>query len=608
MMMSWLTRCRIGLAFALIVIVGVQTTTATGAPTLGQKNAARVSLQDADGDVADPAAAGSVPTAEETPAQRDARMAWWREAKFGLFIHWGVYAVPAGQYGKQAGYGEWIMHQGQISVAEYKGFAEKFNPVKYNPTTWAQLAREAGMRYVVITAKHHDGFALFPSAASSWNVVEASPYKKDLLGPLVDAVRAEGLKMGFYYSHSQDWVNPGGHKRDYTGEKSGTGWDPAQAGNFDNYLKTVAVPQVRELLTRWQPDVLWYDMQREITPERAAPLNALKSLRPGLITNDRLGGGFKGDTKTAESYVPVLGFTGDWEACMTLNRHWGYNAADQDWKSTCELLHKLATICSRGGNFLLNIGPTAEGEFPPACVERLREIGQWMKVNSEAIYGTQAGPFNYLPWGVATRKGQKLYLHVFEWPKDGKLRVPLQSPVTRATLLALPDKKLTVTSTSAQVVVTVPATAPDLNNSVVVLELGGEPVAVPIPSLGATATASAETRGNEAAFSLDGSAAKGWLPPAGDKSAWLEVDLGKPKAICAIGVDEPKLPRQVKAWLLEVQVGDGWVKVAAGETEGRGFIQSFTPVTGQKFRLTLSSATGSLGVAELQLYAAEDTR
>lgn len=191
----------------------------------------------------------------ETPTQRAARMAWWREAKFGLFIHWGVYAVPAGKYGTNTGYGEWIMNSAKIPVATYHEFAAQFNPVKYNPELWAKTAKDAGMKYIVITSKHHDGFTLYPSAASKWNIADATPYKKDLLGPLVNAAKAEGLKIGFYYSQSQDWNHPGGAK---SGFKEGEGWDDAHKGSYDEYLKNVAVPQVKEILTRYPIDILWW--------------------------------------------------------------------------------------------------------------------------------------------------------------------------------------------------------------------------------------------------------------------------------------------------------------------------------------------------------------
>jgi alpha-L-fucosidase len=539
----------------------------------------------------------------ETPAQRDARMAWWREAKFGLFIHWGVYSVPAGKYGNATGYGEWIMNSAKIPVAEYHSFAQQFNPVKYDPIAWARIAKDAGMRYIVITAKHHDGFAMYPSDASKWNIADASPYKKDVLGPLVTAAKAQGLKIGFYYSQSQDWNNPGGAK---SGFKEGEGWDNAHKGDYDAYLNNIAVPQVRELLTRYPIDILWWDTPMFMTPQRAAPLAALMKLRPGLIMNNRLGGGFAGDTATPEQFVPILGCQGDWETCMTMNGHWGYNAVDQSWKSSADLIRKLADICAKGGNFLLNVGPTAEGEIPAASIERLHDVGRWLSVNGDSIYGTAAGPFVRLSWGVATRKGSTLYLHVFDWPKDGKLRVPLKNNAKSAALLTVSDKKLSVTSEPERLVIEVPSAAPDAVDSVVALEIEGEPVVMPLPTAGATATASASKPGNEPANALDGTDAKMWRAPADVKSAWLEVDLGKPVAIGAFGFDSPDVwPRLSQQFTLAIPDGDGWKNIASGSTDGHSISQAIMPATAQKFRLTMVCEKGSPGIAEIQFYRVE---
>jgi alpha-L-fucosidase len=413
----------------------------------------------------------------ETKEQRDARLAWFREAKFGMFIHWGVYAVPAGTYkGEQVkGIGEWIMRNAQIPVAEYRAFARQFNPVKYQPDAWAKLAKDAGMRYIVITSKHHDGFALFPSDASAWNVKDATPYGKDLIGPLAEAARKQGLKFGLYYSQAQDWTNPGGAKARL---EEGESWDDAHKGTFDDYLKKIAAPQVREILTRYQPDILWWDTPTWMTPERAAPLHDLIALRPGLITNNRLGGGFKGDTETPEQRIPATGYGDrDWETCMTMNGTWGYKSYDHNWKSSETLIRNLVDIVSKGGNYLLNVGPTAEGEIPQPSVERLLQVGAWMKVNGEAIYGTTASPFKKLPWGRCSKKltpdGATLYLHVFDWPKDGKLLVPgLKNAVESAALLST-GAKLQATSAPDGVILSVPPTAPDAISSTLVLQVKG---------------------------------------------------------------------------------------------------------------------------------------
>jgi alpha-L-fucosidase len=410
----------------------------------------------------------------ETKDQRDERMAWWREARFGMFIHWGLYAVPAGTWnGKQVpGIGEWIMNTGKIPVADYSALAARFNPARYDARAWARLAKEAGMRYVVITSKHHDGFAMFASRASKYNIYDATPFKRDPLAELAEACREEGLRLGFYYSQAQDWHHPGG-------AAAGGHWDKAQDGSMDDYIRDVAVPQVREILTGYGPvAVLWWDTPVDMTKERAEKLAPLLSLQPGIISNDRLGGGFPGDTGTPEQEIPATGTPGrDWETCMTMNDTWGFKSCDHNWKSVEILVRNLCDIASKGGNYLLNVGPTAEGLIPEESVVRLKAVGAWLRANGAAIYGTSAGPFRRLPWGRCTRRENRLNLIVFDWPGDGKLVVPgLASRVKRAWLLTDPARTPLKTSIRSNgVMVEVPATAPDPVASVVVLEVAGEP-------------------------------------------------------------------------------------------------------------------------------------
>jgi len=417
----------------------------------------------------------------------DERMKWWREARFGMFIHWGVYSVPAGVWqgtNVTASGAEWIMNRGRIPVADYQKFPAQFNPTNFNATEWVQLAKDAGMKYMVITAKHHDGFAMFRSRASQFNIYDATPFKRDPLKELAEACQQAGIKLGFYYSQAQDWNHPGGAA---AGSKTGqpvidaqNHWDAAQQGSMDEYIDRVAVPQVKELLSNYgNVAVWWWETPTGMTSERAGKLLPLLKLQPGIISNNRLDKNKStGDFETPEQKIPATGLPGkDWETCMTLNRTWGYRSYDHDWKSPETLIRNLVDIASKGGNYLLNVGPTSLGEIPGPSVERLKAVGSWMKVNGEAIYGTSASPFARLDWGRCTRKetksGTTLYLHVFDWPADGELLVPgLQNPVKFGTLLA-GEKRLSAINTAGGVVVKLPTVAPDKVSSTVVLQIAG---------------------------------------------------------------------------------------------------------------------------------------
>jgi len=464
---------------------------------------------------------------EESVEQRNERMRWFRDAKFGMFIHWGVYAVPAGTYqGKQIGsIGEWIMHHGRIPVKDYKAFARQFNPVKYNPEAWAQLAADAGMKYIVITSKHHDGFALFDSAVTDWDVVNATPYGKDLLAPLAAAARERGLKFGLYYSQAQDWNHPGGAK---AGFRQGDGWDADHKGNFDEYLKNIAVPQTREILSRFHPDILWWDTPTWMTNDRAKPLHDVAAQYPQLITNNRLGGDYRGDTETPEQSIPATGYKDrDWETCMTMNDTWGFKSYDTNWKSTKNLLRNLVDVVSKGGNYLLNVGPTAEGEIPQASIDRLREIGRWIKVNGDAIYGTTASPCSMPTWGRLTRKGNRLFLHVFEWPQDGQLPIPLLAKTVGCRLLADPARTFTVKQAEDSLIVQLTGQAPDAICSVVELTIEGEPQAV-VSYVKQQADGSfdltperAQIHGGIHVEQMEGKANLGYWTNAKDSAEWL---------------------------------------------------------------------------------------
>ena len=448
------------------------------------------------------------------PAQKvltkDQRMLWWREARFGMFIHWGVYSVPAGSWdGRQiGGIGEWIMNRAKIPVADYQKMAKQFNPVNYDPDAWVKMAKDAGMKYIVITSKHHDGFALFETKASKWNVVDATEYGKDLLKPLAEACKKYGIKLGFYYSQAQDWNNPGGSAARkvtkegwanpdsviidaYTKEHNGH-WDPAQEKKtFAQYIDNVAVPQVKELLTNYgDVAVLWWDTPTNMTDDAATKLQSLLALQPAIITNDRLKRpNFPGDHKTPEQRIPNLKDLdgSDWETCMTMNGTWGFKSYDHNYKTPETLIRNLLDIASKGGNFLLNVGPTNLGEFPQESIDILAKMGQWMKINGEAVYATKASPWGLFEWGRCTKKktkeGTTLYFSVFEWPADGKLEISnFKNKISSAKLLADGKKLKTSVSKDGLLTIVLPSKAPDPIASVIKVIVTGKVVTKPVPS------------------------------------------------------------------------------------------------------------------------------
>jgi alpha-L-fucosidase len=415
------------------------------------------------------------PYANETREQRNERLSWFNDARFGMFIHWGVYSVPAGKYkGREIPDDScFITERTKMPLTDYHAFAAQFNPTQYDPDAWVRLAKDAGMKYIVITTKHHDGFALFETKASKWNMVDATPYGKDVIAPLAEACRKYGVKLGFYYSQCEDWGNPGGMAR--KGK-----WDPLQEGEFMDYIHNIAVPQVRELLTNYgDVSVFWWDTPRKMTQEASDALIQQLKLQPGIIHNDRLGF-YDGDLRTPEQHIPAAEDGHAWEACMTIRRTWGFKLSDTEFKSTQTLIRNLVDIASKGGNYLLNVGPDAQGVIPATSQERLRGIGEWMKDHGIAIYGTQASSFARPAWGRVTRKsvpdGTILYLHVFDWKEDGTLFIPVGNDVLSCALLNNRERTFDVERNAEGLTVTMQGTAPNPIASVIELRLKGEQV------------------------------------------------------------------------------------------------------------------------------------
>jgi alpha-L-fucosidase len=418
----------------------------------------------------------------ESPAQKAARLHWWSDARFGMFIHCGLYTVPAGTWKDHTDLGEWFMDSTMMPVAQYEQFARRFNPTQYDPDEWARIAKDAGMKYIVITAKHHEGFAMWDTQATDYNIAKRTSYGKGVLKPLADAARRAGLHFGTYYS-IMDWHHPSQYGAQQN-HRNPTLMNPQAKAQYIAEMKA----ELKELIEQTNTEVLWFDgewVNWWTVDDGRDMVRYLHSLKPNIVINNRVAylrndmegmdrGAPVGDFGTPEQQIPPSGYGPGvyWESCMTLNDHWGYNRADQNWKSPRDIVRNLIDIASKGGNYLLNVGPTAEGLIPPASVERLAEVGKWMHSNGAAIYATGASPFaDALPWGRVTQKPGHLYLHVFDWPADGKLVVPMRNAVQHAHLLATPGIALKTTRSKDGVTVVVPAQAPDAIASVVVLDL-----------------------------------------------------------------------------------------------------------------------------------------
>ena len=447
-------------------------------------------------------AAGQVPieVRADWNEEMEARMRWWREARYGMFIHWGVYSVLAGEWDGRTTHSEWIMRSADIPFEQYEAIAASFNPVEFDADEWVRIAQEAGMRYMVITTKHHDGFAMFDSAHSDYNIVDHAAFGRDPLEELTEAAARVGMPIGFYYSIT-DWHHP-----DFSEEWHGYHGNPNPDADLERYVEYYQ-SQIRELLSNYGPiRIMWFDDGGAFLVPYEGPVEAyqddytelihshetmelMRSLQPDILINDRLGHGTT-DFMTPEMFVPAPGSYSsahNFESCLTINSSWGHNKTDVNWMSPKEIVYDLVRNASMGGNYLLNVGPMASGKIDPVDAAILRGAGKWIHRNAEAIYGTDASPIAQPEWGRITSRtlpngDTRLYLHVFLGERrrepvwGDELVVPglANAPIQAYALTSVPRRTYGTSRRGNDVVVHLEDRPPDVVNTVIVLDVAGE--------------------------------------------------------------------------------------------------------------------------------------
>jgi len=421
--------------------------------------------------------------------QQKDKMEWWNDARFGMFIHWGVYSDLGGVWKGEPvkGYAEHIMRISQIPLEEYKEVAMNFNPTEFDADEWVRICKDAGMKYMIITSKHHDGFAMFDSKITDYDIVDMTPFKRDPIAELKAACDRQGIKFGLYYSHAQDWSHPYGQRNvwDYEGQPTRNRWwvhEPWKSNGWEDkariYAEEKSIPQLKEIIKQYHPAIIWFDTELWISPELQTEIvKTARDMDEDIIFNSRSAPGYADYISTTDMPAEFPPLDGYWEAIPTTNHSYGYHSMDMDYKTSGHFIRLLAKAASKSGNLLLNVGPKGNGIINDIDIEILKGIGDWLKINGESIYGTEKSTLPVNGWGVVTQKDKIVYLHVFNWLKDGKLVLGgLKSKVKKAYLLSDPSKTaLDVKRINEyDISIEVPHNAPDPVNSVIVVECKSE--------------------------------------------------------------------------------------------------------------------------------------
>lgn len=542
------------------------------------------------------AATGTTTAAESEVAPNTERMAWWRDARFGMFIHWGPVSLKGTEIGWSRG--------AQIPIEEYDNLYREFNPSEFNADEWVRIARDAGMKYVVFTTKHHDGFCMFDTEQTDFNIMH-SPFARDVVKELSEACRRQGLEFGTYHSVC-DWHHPDFPR----GSPGGKTLKPnPNLDRYEQYLRA----QVEELIRKYGPLlIMWFDVPQEFDARRGqGVVDFTRSLQPNIIVNNRCA--VPADYDTPEQRVGGFNRQRPWETCMTIANQWAWKPGDPT-KTLTQCLQTLLRTVGGDGNLLFNVGPMPDGRIEPEQVARLREMGDWLKKYGEAVYGTRGGPFKPGPWGASTCRDNQIYLAVMKWPADGPLVLPpIPQRIVGQSLLT--GGSLELSQTEAGVALTV--AAQDRQEIATVIRLTVDGVAYDIPPVAVAAgdvlscqkpaLASNVFQGQVdhygPAMALDDDPGTRWATDAGTHSAWIEVDLGRAEQISRVVIDEA-FEGRVRRFELRYKVGDRWQTIFAGEQIGRDFTRTFPPIEARHVRLEILEATEGPTIWEFQLFRA----
>jgi alpha-L-fucosidase len=539
-----------------------------------------------------PASAQAGGATHHGPPANAARLRWWRDARFGMFIHWGPVSLKGTEIGWSRG--------NQVPIDEYDSLYKRFNPVKFDADQWVEIAKAAGMKYIVLTTKHHDGFCLFDTKQTDYNIMN-SPFHRDVVKELAAACRRHGLAFGTYYS-VVDWHHPD-HPH---GSPGGTTLKPhPNLDRYEGYLKS----QVAELIHNYGPLlVLWFDVAQDFDAVRGARVVAwTRSLQPDILVNNRCAN--PGDFDTPEQTIGHMQTSRPWESCITICNQWAYKPGDE-MKPLKQCLQTLVRCAGGDGNLLFNVGPTPAGEIEPRQVKRLAEMGQWLRKYGRSIYGTRGGPYRPGAWGCSTFRGNRVYLHLMDWQGDAVTLPPLPRHVLAARTLT--GGRVTVRQTAEALEVTLPKSDHDPIDTLVELRLDRPADGLRPLSTGGSLASGKPARAsnvyaNEEAYSadkaVDDDESSRWATDGGTHSAWLEVDLGRPAQIGRVRVvQEAEYAARIRKFEMQVKTETGWATILDGTTMPPEYVREFPPVTARVVRLNILEATDGPTIDEFQLF------